>query len=72
MRGARTLAMVVITLAVVVTLAVWSGPTGVRAELVAPGKAAPELAAGAWVNSQPLTLHGLRGRVVLVDFWTFG
>jgi peptide-methionine (R)-S-oxide reductase len=33
---------------------------------------APELAAGTWINSQPLTLKGLRGRVVLIEFWTFG
>jgi thiol-disulfide isomerase/thioredoxin len=33
---------------------------------------APELAAGTWINSEALTLKGLRGRVVLVDFWTFG
>lgn len=25
-----------------------------------------------WVNSSPLTLAGLRGKVVLVNFWTFG
>ena len=24
-----------------------------------------------WHNSQPLTLSGLRGKVVLVDFWTY-
>ncbi len=24
-----------------------------------------------WLNSEPLTLAGLRGRVVLVEFWTF-
>ena len=24
-----------------------------------------------WLNSEPLTPHGLRGRVVLVDFWTY-
>ena len=24
-----------------------------------------------WFNSRPLTLEGLRGRVVLVDFWTY-
>lgn len=34
--------------------------------------AAPELTAGDWINSEPLTLKGLRGRVVLIDFWTFG
>jgi thiol-disulfide isomerase/thioredoxin len=24
-----------------------------------------------WLNSKPLTINGLRGKVVLVDFWTF-
>ena len=34
---------------------------------------APEVAGiTAWLNSQPLTISGLRGRVVLVHFWTFG
>jgi thiol-disulfide isomerase/thioredoxin len=33
---------------------------------------APELAAGTWINSEALTLKDLRGRVVLIDFWTFG
>jgi hypothetical protein len=27
--------------------------------------------ATSWLNSEPLTLDGLRGRVVLVDFWTY-
>jgi thiol-disulfide isomerase/thioredoxin len=33
---------------------------------------APELASGEWINSEPLKLKDLRGRVVLVEFWTFG
>ena len=32
---------------------------------------APELASGQWINSEPLTLKSLHGRVVLIDFWTF-
>jgi hypothetical protein len=36
------------------------------------GAAAPEVSGGSWINSAPLTLAGLRGRVVLVDFWTYG
>ena len=24
-----------------------------------------------WLNSQPLTASGLRGKVVLIDFWTY-
>ena len=32
---------------------------------------APELSSGHWLNSEPLTLKSLRGRVVLIEFWTF-
>ena len=41
--------------------------------LIAPSKAsaAPEFAKGNWINSDPLTVDKLRGRVVLVEFWTF-
>ena len=33
---------------------------------------APEISGGTWINSAPLTLKSLRGRVVIIDFWTFG
>jgi hypothetical protein len=42
------------------------------AEVLPVGKAAPEIVPGAWINSEPLSLHKLRGRVVLIDFWTYG
>ena len=29
---------------------------------------APELSTGIWINSEPLTLKGLHGRVVLIEF----
>jgi thiol-disulfide isomerase/thioredoxin len=38
----------------------------------AKATAAPNFAKGDWINSEPLTLNNLRGRVVLVEFWTFG
>ena len=34
--------------------------------------AAPEISNGMWINSEPLTLKSLHGRVVLMEFWTFG
>jgi len=36
------------------------------------GQPAPEVTGGPWINSEPLSLAGLRGRVVLVEFWTYG
>ena len=54
----------------VMVVAFGAGAAG--AEVVAPGTRAPELAAGAWINSEPLSMQALRGRVVLLDFWTYG
>ena len=34
---------------------------------------APELAADTWINvDAPLTMENLRGKVVLLDMWTYG
>ncbi|HEU5361688.1 MAG TPA: cytochrome c biogenesis protein DipZ [Gaiellaceae bacterium] len=35
------------------------------------GNAPPLHADGAWINSPPLSIASLRGKVVLVDFWTY-
>src|SRR3990172_3182304 len=32
---------------------------------------APELTGGYWVNSEPLSMQALRGKVVLIDFWDY-
>lgn len=34
--------------------------------------AAPELQNETWFNSDPLQLSALRGKVVMVEFWTYG
>src|SRR5688572_30031313 len=34
-------------------------------------RGAPEISNGLWINSEPLTLKSLHGRVVLIEFWTF-
>ena len=36
------------------------------------GGVAPSVAGGPWLNSPPLDVNALRGRVVLVEFWTYG
>lgn len=38
-------------------------PKGIKAPEIIPG--------GAWFNSEPLTLRQLKGKVVVVDFWTY-
>ncbi len=42
----------------------------VEARLV--GKTAPEISNEVWINSTPLRLADLRGKVVLIEFWTYG
>jgi thiol-disulfide isomerase/thioredoxin len=45
-------------------------PSGsMAAETKAP--VAPEISGGLWINSEPLTLKSLQGRVVMIEFWTF-
>ena len=36
------------------------------------GQPAPEITGGPWINSEPRSLEKLRGRVVFVEFWTYG
>jgi hypothetical protein len=46
--------------------------------IAAPGRGAaldvpaPAISGGPWINSAPLTPDALRGRVVFVEFWTYG
>jgi hypothetical protein len=42
------------------------------AQVPRAGSTAPEVIGGPWINSPPLSLAALRGRVVLVEFWTYG
>jgi hypothetical protein len=43
-----------------------------EAQTLRVGQRAPDVAGERWINSEPLTMQGLRGRVVLVEFWTYG
>jgi thiol-disulfide isomerase/thioredoxin len=44
---------------------------GDSGDLPVEGQLASFAGATGWLNSEPLTPEGLRGRVVLVDFWTY-
>jgi thiol-disulfide isomerase/thioredoxin len=59
------LAATAVLTAIAAAAAAASPPAPVAPEL-------PRLAAGNWLNSPPLTLAALRGRPVLIEFWTFG
>ena len=56
-------------LAALAFLAVTPGSLAVTARV---GQPAPEITGGPWINSEPLSMEKLRGRVVAVEFWTFG
>ena len=67
-RGAIRLAVL---LAVIAAGGFW--PPGAEGQGGARiGQPAPEIAGAPWINSEPLSLAGLRGRVVFVEFWTYG
>jgi thiol-disulfide isomerase/thioredoxin len=52
-------------------IAFWPGSRTTATEEATAPRAAPEFTgADHWLNSPPLTLDGLRGKVVLVEFWT--
>ncbi len=54
--------------------AIGLGLKGARAaedSLPVEGVMPPPAAGGLWINSAPLTREALRGKVVLVDFWTY-
>jgi len=75
----RLLTASFVALALGLTGAATIGLTGEAAHPTAPLEvAAAETAApnfvgiSNWFNSAPLSIAGLRGKVVLVDFWTFG
>ncbi|MGV7211191.1 thioredoxin family protein [Oxalobacteraceae bacterium A2-2] len=52
--------------------AVAMSATVATAAQAAPVKTAPEFTGiDQWLNSAPLTMQQLRGKVVLVDFWTY-
>jgi hypothetical protein len=61
-----------LVIAALLGLALASGAATAAGQALRLGQPAPEVAGERWINSPPLTLAELRGRVVLVEFWTYG
>ena len=59
-----------LALAALMGFVVLAASGGAAASLL--GKAAPEFTNETWINSEPLRLADLRGKVVLIEFWTYG
>jgi thiol-disulfide isomerase/thioredoxin len=68
----------ILLLALASTILLESSPAGNRVGTSAaqsqPRRRAPELSGGrGWLNTdKPLSLAGLKGKIVLLDFWTYG
>ena len=71
MRGKTLLILVVVGIAAAAGALSFARPTGAQG---GPriGQPAPEITGGPWINSEPLSMEKLRGRVVYVEFWTYG
>jgi hypothetical protein len=57
--------------ALVLALAIGSVGSN-KARAIQIGKPAPEISGSSWINSPALSANDLKGRVVLVEFWTYG
>ena len=71
MKGQTVLTLVVIAVAAAAGVIPAASPAAAEG---GPriGQRAPEITGGPWINSEPLSLQKLRGRVVYVEFWTYG
>ena len=63
--------MAAFSLGLLLAMSIWAVWPKVGAAIT-NGAIAPDIAGENWLNSKPLTVGGLKGRVVLVEFWTYG
>ena len=59
------------TAALFVVILAASISTRTAAQINEEHAAAPEISAEVWINSPPLTLSRMRGKVLLIDFWEY-
>ena len=61
--------------AILAILALFTGAAAFAGAQITTNRPAPELVGGPWLNtpkSKPATLASLKGKVVVLHFWTFG
>ena len=63
---------ILVTLTAAITILTTLSKEAAAEEGTMIGHQAPALAEGTWLNSQPITLASLQGKVVLLEFWTYG
>jgi len=63
--------MAALALGSLLVLSIWAVWPNAGAAIT-NGTPAANIAGENWLNSRPLTMAGLKGRVVLVEFWTYG
>lgn len=64
----NTYLFIVIGLALLISAAAYAKKTNAPAQISEFTQLNPD----AWINSEPLSVEDLRGKVVLIDVWTFG
>jgi hypothetical protein len=67
----RMVRIAAFSVALALALSIWAVWPKAGAAITV-GAAAPDIAGENWLNSKPLTIGALTGRVVLVEFWTYG
>jgi thiol-disulfide isomerase/thioredoxin len=73
MNARLTLAAALAALGLAGSAALTHGQTGAPIQLAQARGAAPNfIGVTQWLNSGPLTIESLRGKVVMVNFWTYG
>ncbi len=68
----RAFLLLLLAAAVVVVSPASTPEARAQAAAASLDRPAAEIGGGPWINSAPLTLQALRGRVVFVEFWTYG
>ena len=70
--GQQVMRSRLLVIAAVLCAAASGGVVMAAAQPLSLGQPAPDVAGDRWINGPPLTIAGLRGQVVLVEFWTYG